>query len=164
MTNITPLGTMKPRLIQRCTIDKEENTLRYECMGSSQFHCGDQSESLKIMFKKGIALGVQDINIFDNNISVFVIAPAGFDFVSYPEVIKRLIKEEWHTQEATYLNWVIKKSLGIKIEWDFDVNTNAWFDFVNGALFTFTKENTTYLVDILENIKKKWAEPDPPEI
>ncbi len=125
MTIITSLETMKPRLIQRCTIDKKEDTLRYEYMESSKFEFGDQIKSLKRMFEKEITFAVQTLNVFDCDISVFIVASGSFDFVQYLEVIKGLINKEWPMQESTHLNVVVKKLLEVKDEWDFNVDTNA---------------------------------------
>lgn len=155
MISVKTLKDMKPRLVQRCTINKQGNTLRYEYMGSSEFECGDQAKSLKRMFEKGIALAVQPLNVFDNDISVFIVASSGFDFVQYLEVIKGLIKEEWPMQEPTHIDIVVKKLLGIKDGWGFAVDTDSWFDFVNDALFTFSNEKITQLVDILVEHQKE---------
>lgn len=156
-TSIRELENSKPRLFQRCFIHKN-GALKYEYMGSSEFGMGDQAKSLKIMFEKELGLSIQPIDVFDKNIQVFIIASGMFDFISYAEVIKGLINEEWATQEPTHLNLFVRRHLEIKDEWCFTIDTEIWFDFVNGVFFTFTTESTSHLMETLGNIKKKLAE------
>ena len=50
-TQQTGLSTKHPRLIQRCSIDREDNSLDYDYMGSAEFEVGGQANALRKMFE-----------------------------------------------------------------------------------------------------------------
>jgi len=109
------------------------------------------------MFEKEFTSSTTTINVFGRNIDVLIIASGMFDFVSYFEVIKGLINEEWITQEPTHLNLFVRRSLGINDEWGFNIDTEVWFDFINGVFFVFKQSVMNDLVFYFLNVQDEFV-------
>jgi len=140
-TEIAKLVTNKPRLIQRCFIHKN-GALKYEYMRSTEYQSDKHLKALKSMFEKEFTSSTMTINVFGRNIDVLIIASGMFDFVSYFEVIKGLF---------------VRRSLGINDEWGFNIDTEVWFDFINGVFFVFKQSVMNDLVFYFLNVQDEFV-------
>lgn len=153
------LWSKQPRLIQRCLLDKADKKIKYEYMGSSEYECGDQAKSLKMIFEGEVEVRKCSIRAFDRDVEFYLVARSDFDFNSYPTIIDGLIKLEWGTKQQTYLDLVLQKKFRLVKAKDYDfVKTQAWFDFVNGVFFALSKKDADFLVVAMGEIKEIWRQ------
>lgn len=137
----------RPVLIQKCFIFKGNGVLKYEYIRSNGFEHGpNNKEEILESIRKTPAVVTSLIEGFGRDVPVFIVAPATFDFTSYLEVIKGLVNEEWATVGSTHLGIFLKRFLGIKCRCEFTIDTEIWFDFDNGAFFTFMEEKIEPLI------------------
>ncbi len=149
----------QPYLIQRCTLDRGSKKLCYEYMGSAEFERGDQAGSLRRMFKGKIETNECTVRAFDRDVHFYLVAQNGFPFGAYAQVIQGLISKEWKTKEQTFLDYVLQKRFRLvsKKRYSF-VETEAWFDFANGVLFTLSQKDADSVVVALDDIKETWRQ------
>src|SRR3989344_2427784 len=162
------LKNARPTLIQRCEFDGD--TLRYDYMGSTEFEVGNQAKCLKEMFKEELVKRITGTEWRGKKLVFRLVAPRSFDFDSYKPVLQGLVNNEWRLQESLYMDKALTAFFlppargreGCAL-----YKVDAWFDFVNGVFFTYTKDKAKKLIHLLEDVKAKWAkpaEPDSPEV
>ena len=153
----------RPRLIQRCEFDGY--TLRYDCMGSTEFEVGDQARCLNEMVKEEIVHRPVTVQwMLGREMPFRLVAPKSFDFAAYQRVLQGLIEGKWRLQESMLLDNSLENYFAGEKQFSC---YDAWFDFVNGVFFTYTKDKAKKLIHLLEDVKAKWAkpaEPDSPEV
>lgn len=147
-----------PYLVQRCMLG--ESRLKYDYMGSSEFEWGDQARKLKEMFTQGLATRVVTVSAYAKDIPVYMVAAEGFDFSEYQPYLQLMAHDELRNlKEWTYFDHAARRAAGVEVEQrGYKAETNAWFDFVNGVLWTLSEEDHQRLVRVLQDIKKLWAE------
>src|SRR3989344_3162528 len=101
-TTQTKLVKEQPRLIQRCTLDRERNKLCYEYMGSAEFEFGDQAKSLKRIFDGKVEIRFCFAQFNEEAVKFWLVAREDFNLDSYAAVLQGLIEERWRTKETTY--------------------------------------------------------------
>ena len=141
----------KPRLVQRCSIEKEK--LGYDYMGSTEFESGRQSRSLKRIFERGICTEQTTIEIDGQELIVFMFAGEGFPFEEYKATLQALAEHKIRLKEWTFFDEACKARIEGE-EWN---RTNAWFDLNNDVLWTLDETRQQRLVPILKGIKEKWS-------
>jgi hypothetical protein len=155
----------KPYLIQRCKLNPEQEKLIYDYMGMAEFEVGNQSVSLRHIFKKGVVTQTCSVEVEGNAVTVFLLASEGFSFDEYHPHLQVLANESYHQPEPTHMNHTIKSQLGILGDrFTPSEFPDVWFDFENHILWTLDEDRLNLLVDALESIQAQWGiekEPEP---
>lgn len=144
-----------PSLIQRCVLS--EGKLKYEYMGNARFETGEQWQSLERMFAAGLVLSQTSISVGGQDVRVFMVASEGFPFADY-RYLQQLADYKLRLEEWTNFDVVVRMKAGIPTDREFLPQTNVWFDLRNDVFWTLGESDQKALLEVLENIKKSWAQ------
>ena len=148
----------KPRLIQRGYFDRKDGILEYEYMGYAEFEWGDQAKSLKRIFEREVKIEICPVIISSKISNVYLVIREDFKFSDYYKIVQGLINIDWHTKERVWLDVGLRKKL--KMACDFEIKTEAWFDFFNDVFIVLSQEDANLLLTVFSNIKESWRQRD----
>lgn len=160
---------MRTKLVQRCNISPieggDEIKLGYQYMGMSQFECGAQTNALKRMFDRGIAIHMIEVyfSYTEKPIAIYLIAGKHFPAKRYKPFVEELINDLACTFEST---WMKENVIKVKYlhEEKYHHQVDAWFDFENDVIIVLDLPRANQVVSALNRIEKIWNTPDPPEL
>ncbi|NQT49699.1 hypothetical protein HQ571_03330 [Candidatus Kuenenbacteria bacterium] len=145
-----------PYFVQRCEL--LDGRLEYDYMGSTEFEVGDQPQSLKRIFEKGLVWGTVTVTLDNKSVVVHMIAAEGFSFEEYQPYLQKMVERELRLKERTEFDDAVRKQLNLATDSFGAGPTNVWFDFENDVLWTLSKNKRKSLVAVLRGIQQKWSE------
>ena len=123
-----------PRLVHHCHLVNnyaEGDVLIYHDMGSDEYDCGGQSESLRRIFLAGFCKRIITVYINKQHFCVYLVASEKFSFNDYQQYLQLIIDGGLPLEKAVGFSDAVKDLLNLRISSQCYDGTDVWFDFKN---------------------------------